>query len=256
MLLTHSPKHNLLLASLSEEDYSRLLPDLQLIPMPLGMVLRESGKSMNYVYFPTTCIVSRVYVMLSGKSAEVAITGNEGLIGFSLFTGSKSALSEAAVQSAGYGYRVPVNILRKEFALGGRFQLLLLRYAHALIAQIAQTAACNRHHKVEQQLCRLLLMSLDRLPNNQLQMTQELIANMLGVRREGVNEAARKLQDDGMIEYLHGNILVLDRAALERRVCECYAVIQHEYACLFKPFPIKLIETAASDSDCFQFSES
>lgn len=238
MCSLHSPKQNLLLAALSEIDYARQLPDLQFIPMPLGMVLRESGKSMNYVYFPTTCIVSRVYVMLSGKSTEIAIVGFEGMIGLSLFLGTESASSLAVVQSAGYGYRVPVDILRKEFALGGKFQLLLLRYAHALIAQIAQTAACNRHHKIEQQLCRWLLMSLDRLPSNQLVMTQELIANMLGVRREGVNEAARKLQEDGVIDYLHGNILVLDRPALENRVCECYEVIKQEYACLFQPPPI------------------
>lgn len=235
MSLSHSPKQNLLLAALPEIDYNRLLPNLELIPMPLGMVLRESGKTMHHVYFPTTSIVSRVYVMLSGKSTEIAITGNEGLIGISLFTGTKSSSSLAVVQSAGYGYRIEMNILKKEFSLGGHFQLLLLRYTHALIAQIAQTAACNRHHKLEQQLCRWLLMSLDRLPTNQLVMTQELIANMLGVRREGVNEAARKLQEDRVIDYIHGNILVLDRAALEDRVCECYEVVKQEYACLFHP---------------------
>ena len=210
----HSPKQNLILAALSAEDYARLLPNLQLIAMPLGMVLRKSGKTMQHVYFPTTSIVSRVYVMLSGKTAEIAIAGHEGLIGISLFTGTKSASSLAVVQSAGYGYRIEASILRKEFALGGHFQLLPLRYTHALIAQIAQTAACNRHHKVEQQLCRWLLMSLDRLTSNRLEMTQELIANMLGVPREGVNEAASTQQEVGVVDYSHGHIIVIDRAKL------------------------------------------
>jgi len=225
----HTPRQNHLLVALPAADYARLLPDLVLIPMPLGWAVYESGGQMGYVYFPTTSIVSMLYVMENGASAEIAITGNCGLVGISLFMGGESTPSRAVVQSAGYGYRLKANILKKEFALGGPLQYLALRFTQALITQMAQTAVCNRHHSVEQQLCRWLLLSLDRLPGDELIMTQELIANMLGVRREGVTEAASKLQADGLIRYSRGHITVLDRPKLEHRVCECYAVVKKEY---------------------------
>ena len=226
---TYSPVQNHLLAALSAEDYGHLLPELELIPMPLGWAIYESGGHLNYLYFPTTSIVSLLYVMESGASAEIAITGNEGLVGISLFMGGESTPSRAVVQSAGNGYRLKAGVLKKEFALGGRLQYLALRYTQALITQMAQTAVCNRHHALEQQLCRWLLLSLDRLSGNELLMTQELIANMLGVRREGVTEAAGRLQAEGLIHYSRGHITVLDRPKLERRVCECYAVVKKEY---------------------------
>jgi len=225
----HTPKQNHLLAALPADDYARLAPDLELIPMPLGWAVYESGGHLSYVYFPTTSIVSLLYVMESGASAEIAITGNEGLVGISLFMGGESTPSRAVVQSAGNGYRLRASVLKKEFALGGNLQHLALRYTQALITQMAQTAVCNRHHAVDQQLCRWLLLSLDRLESNELVMTQELIANMLGVRREGVTEAAGKLQADGLIHYSRGHIKVLDRAKLEKRVCECYAVVKKEF---------------------------
>jgi len=223
------PKQNQLLAALPALDYARLLPDLQLIPMPLGWALCESGGHMDYVYFPTTSIVSMLYVMENGASGEIAVTGNEGLVGISLFMGGDSTPSRAVVQSAGEGYRLKANILKREFALGSAFQRLSLRFTQALIAQMSQTAVCNRHHTLDQQLCRWLLLSLDRLPNNELVMTQELIANMLGVRREGVTEAAGKLHQDGMIDYRRGHITIVDRPKLEQRVCECYRVVKKEY---------------------------
>ena len=225
----HTPKQNHLLDALPAEDYARLLPDLEPIAMPLGMALYESGVHMNYVYFPTTSIVSLLNVMENGASAEIAITGNEGLIGISLFMGGESTPSRAVVQSEGNGYRLGESILKREFAMGGVLQHLALRYTQALITQMSQTAVCNRHHSVDQQLCRWLLLSLDRLPGNELRMTQELIANMLGVRREGVTEAAGHLQADGLIHYSRGKIIVLDRPKLERRVCECYAVVKKEF---------------------------
>ena len=225
----HNPKQNHLLAALPADDYKRLLPDLELTPMPLGWAVYESGGLMGYLYFPTTSIVSLLYVMESGASAEIAITGNEGLVGISLFMGGESTPSRAVVQSAGDGYRLRANILKREFALGGKLQYLSLRYTQALITQMAQTAVCNRHHSVDQQLCRWLLLSLDRLAGNELTMTQELIANMLGVRREGVTEAAGKLQADGLIRYSRGHITVLDRPKLEGRVCECYGVVKREF---------------------------
>ena len=229
MYSPNTPKQNHLLAALPTADYARLLPDLELIPMPLGWALYESGGQLHYVYFPTTSIVSLLYVMESGASAEIAITGNEGLVGISLFMGGESTPSRAVVQSAGNGYRLKASVLKKEFALGGNLQQLALRYTQALITQMAQTAVCNRHHALDKQLCRWLLLSLDRLQGNELLMTQELIANMLGVRREGVTEAAGKLQHDGLIHYSRGHITVLDRAALETRTCECYAVVKKEY---------------------------
>jgi len=225
----HSPKQNHLLAALPEADYARLLPDLELIPMPLGWAVYESGGRLGYVYFPTTSIVSLLYVMEGGASAEIAITGNEGLVGISLFMGGESTPSRAVVQSAGNAYRLRARVLKREFALGGNLQHLALRFTQALITQMAQTAVCNRHHALDQQLCRWLLVSLDRLQGSELVMTQELIANMLGVRREGVTEAAGNLQAAGLIKYTRGRIRVLDRAGLEKRVCECYAVVKKEY---------------------------
>jgi CRP-like cAMP-binding protein len=197
--------------------------------MLLGTALYESGAIQGYVYFPTSSIVSLLYVLENGASAEIAVTGCEGLVGIALFMGGETTPSRAVVQSAGHGYRLRAAILRSEFERGGALQHLLLRYTQALITQMTQTAVCNRHHAVEEQLCRWLLLSLDRLPANELVMTQELIANMLGVRREGVTEAAGKLQAEGLIEYSRGRITVLDRAHLEARVCECYAVVKKEY---------------------------
>ena len=224
----HPPARNLLLAALPGEDYQRLLPHLELVPLPLGWALYESGDRIAHVFFPTEGIVSLLYVMENGASAEIAVTGNEGVVGVSLFMGGESTPSRAIVQSAGQAYRLGAQILQREFERGGDLQRLLLRYTQALITQMAQTAVCNRHHTVEQQLCRWLLLSLDRLPSNELRMTQELIANMLGVRREGVTEAARRLQDAGLIHYHRGQITVLDRPNLEQRVCECYAVVKQE----------------------------
>ena len=223
-----NPRQNHLLAALPESDYARLLPDLELVPLPLGWAVYEAGGKLGYLYFPTTGIVSLLYVMEDGASAEIAVTGNDGLVGIALFMGGESTPSRAVVQSAGYGYRLKAAVLKREFKQGGQLQYLALRYTQALITQMAQTAVCNRHHSVEQQLCRWLLLSLDRLPSNELSMTQELIANMLGVRREGVTEAAGHLQEAGLIHYSRGHITVLDRAKLEKRVCECYAVVKKE----------------------------
>jgi len=226
---SNTPKDNRLLAALPEENYRALLPFLEPVPLPLGMAVYESGAKQGYVYFPTSCIVSLLYVLENGSSAEIAVTGNEGLVGIALFMGGETTPSRAVVQSAGQGYRLKAALLKTAFESGGALQHLLLRYTQALITQMTQTAVCNRHHAVDQQLCRWLLLSLDRLPGNELVMTQELIANMLGVRREGVTEAAGKLQADGLIEYSRGRITVLDRAKLEARVCECYAVVKKEY---------------------------
>jgi len=228
MLALHSPRQNHILAALPEADYSRMLPHMERAPLELGWALYESGGQQGYVYFPTTSIVSLLYVMEDGSSAEIAVVGNEGVVGIALFMGGETTPSRAVVQSAGYGYRLRASVLRGEFGRGGELQHLLLRYTQALITQMAQTAVCNRHHSVEQQLCRWLLLSLDRLPSNELTMTQELIANMLGVRREGVTEAAGKLQAAGLIHYSRGKITVPDRAKLEKRVCECYAVVKRE----------------------------
>jgi CRP-like cAMP-binding protein len=224
-----SPLQNYLLAALPTADYERLLPHLELVPLPLEWAVYEAGDAQGYVFFPTSSIVSLLYVMEDGSSAEIAVVGNEGVVGIALFMGGESTPSRAVVQSAGYGYRLRASVLKTEFGQGGDLQHLLLRYTQALITQMAQTAVCNRHHAVEQQLCRWLLLSLDRLPANELTMTQELIANMLGVRREGVTEAAGKLQARGLIHYSRGKIVVLDRPKLEARVCECYAVVKREY---------------------------
>ena len=222
------PQQNHLLAALPASDYERLAPHLELIPLKLGEVLYEPGVQLRYVYFPTTSIVSLLYVMEDGASAEIAIVGNEGILGISLFMGGETTPSRAVVQSAGYGYRLKAQLLKDEFQRFGPMLHLLLRYTQALITQMAQTAVCNRHHSVDQQLCRWLLLSLDRLESNELSMTQELIANMLGVRREGVTEAAGKLQDAGLISYRRGRITVLDRPGLETRSCECYQVVKKE----------------------------
>ena len=223
------PRANRLLASLPEADYQMLAAQLDSVPMPLGMAVYESGGAQGYVYFPVDSIVSLLYVLENGASTEIAVTGKEGLVGISLFMGGETTPSRAVVQSAGHGYRVRGATLRQLFESSGEVQHLLLRFTQALITQMTQTAVCNRHHAVEQQLCRWLLLMLDRLSSSEVLMTQELIANMLGVRREGVTEAAGRLQGEGLIEYRRGHIKVLDRGRLEERVCECYAVVKREY---------------------------
>jgi len=228
MLAPYSPKQNHLLAALPAADYRRLQPHLERVAVELGCALYESGSQQDNVYFPTTSIVSLLYVMQNGSSAEIAVVGNEGVVGIALFMGGGTTSSRAVVQSAGYACQLEACVLKTEFERGGPLQHLLLRYTQSLIAQTSQTAACNRHHSVEKQLCRWLLLSLDRLPSNELTMTQELIANMLGVRREGVTEAAGNLQAAGLIRYSRGRISVLDRPRLEERVCECYAVVKRE----------------------------
>jgi CRP-like cAMP-binding protein len=229
MLTTHQPKDNHLLSVLPKAEWERIAPHLLALDMPLGEVVYESGDRLDHVYFPTTAIVSLLYVMEDGSSAEIAIVGNEGLIGIALFMGGETTPSRAVVQSAGKAYRLDARILKEEFHRAGPVQRLLLRYTQALITQMAQTAVCNRHHTIDQQLCRWLLLSIDRLPSNELTMTQELIANMLGVRRSGVTEAAMKLQDAGLIRYSYGHIEVIDRSGLEERVCECYGVVRREF---------------------------
>jgi len=224
----HTPSQNRLLAVLPGAELERLVPHLKLVALPLGDVLYESGVQLKHVYFPTTSIVSLLYVLANGSSAEIAVVGYEGLIGVSLFMGGETTPSRAVVQSAGHAYQLPGKVLKEQFNLGGAMQHLLLRYTQALLTQMAQTAVCNRHHSLDQQLCRWLLLSLDRLKSNELVMTQELIANMLGVRREGVTEAAGRLQAAGIIEYSRGRITVVDRLALEARTCECYAVVKAE----------------------------
>ena len=224
------PQQNRLLAALPAEVFDRLRPDLKLTAMPLGKVIYESGAELKDVYFPTpSCIVSMLYVMADGASAEIAVVGDEGMVGIALFMGGDTTPSRAVVQSAGQAFRLKGESLKREFERHTGLQHLLLRYTQALITQMSQTAVCNRHHSLEQQLVRWLLLSLDRLPNNELRMTQELIANMLGVRREGVTEAAGKLQAADLIQYSRGHITVLDRPGLEAQVCECYAVVKKEY---------------------------
>ncbi len=223
-----TPRDNLLLAVLAQADYERIAPHLEFAPVALGQVLYESGGRMEHAYFPTNSIVSLLYVMADGASAEIAVVGNDGIVGISIFMGGESTPSRAVVQSGGEGYRINAKFLLEEFGRYGPTAHLLLRYTQALITQMAQTAVCNRHHTVDQQLCRWLLLSLDRLPSSELRMTQELMSNMLGVRREGVTEAAGKLQAAGLIHYSRGQIKVLDRRGLERRVCECYGVVRRE----------------------------
>jgi CRP-like cAMP-binding protein len=229
MATAPEPKQNQLLAALSPGEFERVAPHLELVTLQLGEVLYESGGQLKHVYFPTNSIVSLLYVMQDGASAEIAVVGNEGILGISLFMGGETTPSRAVVQSEGFGYRLRSQLLKQEFNRAGPMMHLLLRYTQALITQMSQTAVCNRHHSVDQQLCRWLLMSLDRLAADELTMTQELIANMLGVRREGVTEAAGKLRDAGIIQYSRGHIRVLDRRALEKHVCECYAVVKKEF---------------------------
>jgi CRP-like cAMP-binding protein len=229
MLDSAEPRNNFLLAALPDPEWQRWQSLLEKVEMPLGQVLYEPGTTLAHVYFPTTSIVSLLYVMENGASAEIAVVGNEGLVGVALFMGGESTPSRAVVQSAGQGLRLKAQLMKNEFNRAGPVLHLLLRYTQALITQMAQTAACNRHHTLDQQLCRWLLLSLDRLGTNELAMTQELIANMLGVRREGVTEAALKLQEAGLISYARGRITVLDRPGLEKRTCECYAVVKREY---------------------------
>ena len=223
------PRQNHLIAALPTEEWKRLSVHMELVYMPLGDVLYESGTQLRHVYFPTTSIVSLLYVMADGRSAEIAVVGNEGIIGVALFMGGETMPNRAVVQSAGYAYRLQGQVLKQEFNRAVELQHLLLRYTQALLTQMAQTAVCNRHHSVDQQLCRWLLLSLDRLASNELSMTQELIANMLGVRREGVTEAAGKLQNAGLIQYSRGRIVVLDRLRLEAEACECYGVVKKEF---------------------------
>jgi len=222
------PERNRLLAVLPAADRERLYPHLEPVSMALGDVVYESGSLQEYVYFPTTSIVSLLYVMADGASAEIAVVGNDGMVGIALFMGGETTPSRAVVQSAGSAFRLSGHVLKREFTRGGALQHLLLRYTQALLTQMAQTAVCNRHHSIDQQLCRWLLLSHDRLSSNTLIMTQELIANMLGVRREGVTEAAGALQDAGLIRYSRGRITVVDRPGLERRSCECYDVVRRE----------------------------
>jgi CRP-like cAMP-binding protein len=230
------PEENRLLAALPAEVLDRLRPDLKPVAMPLGKVIYESGAELEHVYFPVPgCIVSMLYVMEDGASAEIAVVGNEGMVGIALFMGGGTTPSRALVQSAGRAFQLKGDLLKKEFERHTELQNLLLRFTQALITQMSQTAVCNRHHSLDQQLCRWLLLCLDRLSTNELTMTQELIANMLGVRREGVTEAAGKLQTEGLIHYSRGHITVLDRPGLEARVCECYRVVKKEYDRLLPP---------------------
>src|SRR5450631_2119935 len=242
-----APQQNHLLAALSPAEHERLSPHWEPISLRLGNVLYESGDRLRYVYFPTDCIVSLLYVLKDGASAEISVVGNEGLIGVALFMGGETTPSRAIVQSAGYAYRLIGQRLKGEFHRNGDMQLLMLRYTQALITQLAQTAVCNRHHTIDQQLCRWLLQSLDRLPSNTLTMTHELIANMLGVRREGVTEAASKLQKLGVIHYGRGRITVLDRPKLETLSCECYAVVKAETDRLL-PYPASTLAPLPEDA--------
>lgn len=228
MTETHTPQQNHILDSLHQDAQKRLFPFLELVPLSLGQVLYESGGTLQHVYFPIDCIVSLLYVMENGASAEISVVGNEGLVGIALFMGGESTPSRAVVQSAGHAYKLKAPLIKNEFNRHGEMLLLMLRYTQSLMTQMAQTAVCNRHHSIDQQLCRWLLLSLDRLSGNQLTMTQELIANMLGVRREGVTDAAGKLQKLGVIEYTRGQITVLDRPKLEKLCCECYGVVKKE----------------------------
>src|SRR5450759_1767454 len=248
----HTPRQNRLLAALPAENYERLLPHLELVPLPLGWAVYEAGTKMNYLYFPTCGILSRIHVTKDGAQTGISIAGNDGLIGVALIMGGDASARRVVVHSAGYAYRLRADVLKREFERGGTLQLLLLRYAQALITQMAQTAVCNRHHSVVQQLCRWLLLNLDRSPSNELTMTQELIATMLGVRREGVTEAAGHLQKAGLIQYRRGHITVLDRSKLETLACECYAVVKKEFERLLPdqtavdiPFKIRTARSCA-----------
>jgi len=234
----HSPRQNHLLAALPAAEFERVRPQLELTQLTLGQVLYESGAELRDVYFPTDSIISLLYVLVDGASAEIAVVGNDGLIGIALFMGGETTPNRAVVQSAGHAYRLKGQLLKDEFNRAGELQHLLLRYTQALLTQMSQTAVCNRHHTVDQQLCRWLLLSLDRLSSNELNMTQELMANMLGVRREGVTEAASKLQKAGLIDYTRGHITVINRPGLEARACECYQVVKTEFDRLL-PYKIR-----------------
>jgi CRP-like cAMP-binding protein len=244
MALAHSPNQNHLLAALPATEYERLVPHLELVALPLGQTLHEPGAHVRHVHFPTTAIVSLLYVMESGASAEIAGVGNEGMLGISLFMGGGTTPSSAVVQTAGHGYRLPGKVLREEFDRDGLMQRLLLRYTQALLTQMCQTSACNRHHSIEQQLCRWLLLTLDRLSSNELVMTQELVASALGVRRESITEAAGNLQRSGVIRYRRGHIAVLERSGLEAGACECYAVVKKEWARLLSDVRYRQDESA------------
>lgn len=233
----HSPRQNHLLAALDTTAYERLLPDLELVPLPQGKIIYETGTRRGHVYFPTTGIISKHFVMEDGASTVFAVVGNEGLLGVTLFMGGETAPCRTVVQSAGYAYRVEAAALKEEFKQGGGLQQIALLYTQSLITQMAQSAVCNRHHSLLSQVSRWLLQSLDRLPTNELKMTQELIANNLGVRRESVTEAAGRLQQTGLIEYCRGKITVLDRGALEKQACECYVIVKNEFARLLAPEP-------------------
>lgn len=224
----HSPQQNSLLAALSATDCKRIAENLELVPLELGQVLYESGEIMSHAYFPTNCVVSILYVMENGESAEIAIVGNEGIVGIALFMGGESTMSRAIVQNAGFAYRLKAEVLKAEFAARGPFHHLLLMFASALMTQMVQTAACNRHHPVDQQLCRWMLLSLDRLPSSQISMTEKLIGNMLGIDDANVNKATGVLKNAGLIHYKDGEITVLDRAGIEKRSCECYGVVKRE----------------------------
>jgi CRP-like cAMP-binding protein len=245
-----TPRQNHLLATLPAEVRTRLFSHLELLPMPLGHVLYECGIPMRHVFFPTTSLVSLLYLTEDGASTEIAMVGNEGIVGIPLFMGSETTTSRAVVQSAGHAYRLRGPILQQEFNRSAELKHLLLHYTQALLTQTAQTAVCNRHHSLEQQLCRWLLVSLDRLPSNELIMTQQLIANMLGVRREGVTEAARNLQRACLIDYYRGHITVLDRAGLEARACECYAVVKKEFDRLLPAVRSRTMTASARASSC------
>lgn len=227
--LGQDPRQNRILAALPAADYERLLPDLEFVPMPLGWTLSESGDHVNFLHFPTVGIVSLIYELEDGSSSEIALVGNEGMVGISIFMGGESMPSDTVVQSAGAAYRLSRKIMKREFSLGGQLQHLALLYTQALIAQTSQTAVCNQHHAVEQQLCRWLLMSADRLHQNDLVITQELIAHLLGVRRESITQTASKLKKDGLVAYARGHMTIVDRPGLEERVCECYSSVKKEY---------------------------
>lgn len=229
MTAPHNPLQNSLLASLPAYEFNRLQPNLELAPIPFGKVIYGPGSQLQHLYFPTTCILSTLYVLVGGGSSEIAVVGNEGVLGVSLFMGGEAAPSRVVARSAGFAYRIKAQLVRDEFNRGGAFMQSLLRYNQALMVQVSQTAVCNRYHSVEQQLCRCLLLSHDRLPTDSLDMTQELISSILGVRREGVTEAAGKLQRAGYISYSRGRIKVINRPGLEKTVCECYAVVKAEY---------------------------
>lgn len=246
MSLPHSPNQNHLLSALPAEEFGRLAPHLELVPMLLGESIYEPGNQLQHVYFPTTAIVSLLYVLESGASAEIAGVGNEGMLGIALFMGGDTTPSSAVVQTAGHAYRLQARLLQEEFRRAGLMQRLLLRYTQALLTQMCQTTACNRHHSIEQQLCRWLLLTLDRLPSNELVVTQELVASALGVRRESITEAAGKLQRAGLIRYRRGHLTVLERSGLETGACECYAVVKKEVGRLLSDVRYRQSTTAVA----------